>query len=247
MTRRLNLPPKKCQHCGDLFEQRDNEKPYRFRSRSYCGKDCRDAASRGTNNHHYLDLKPKPCPYCGETMVRKPGEKSSSFNRRKYCSHEHYVLDHKGRPRLSTRAPSTPKPCGYCGELFERLPGETSSTFTRRVYCCKEHMKLGISGENSAHYNPNAVKRTAGGYLRRGGQLVHREVLENKLGRRLRPGEIAHHIDHDHKNNDPNNLEPMGGDDHNKYHMMVRSLLCDAIKRAKAQGINLERDLPQAA
>ncbi len=38
------------------------------------------------------------------------------------------------------------------------------------------------------------------------GKLVHREVASKKLGRRLRPGEVVHHIDRNKTNNDPSNL-----------------------------------------
>jgi HNH endonuclease len=37
-------------------------------------------------------------------------------------------------------------------------------------------------------------------------KLVHREVAEKMLGRRLRPGEVVHHKDRDKLNNDPSNL-----------------------------------------
>ncbi len=40
------------------------------------------------------------------------------------------------------------------------------------------------------------------GYVRE-----HRLVMERKLGRRLLPDEVVHHIDDDRANNDPDNLE----------------------------------------
>ena len=42
----------------------------------------------------------------------------------------------------------------------------------------------------------------AQGYVRE-----HRLVMEQKLGRRLEPGEVVHHIDEDRTNNAPENLE----------------------------------------
>jgi hypothetical protein len=38
------------------------------------------------------------------------------------------------------------------------------------------------------------------------GKLVHREVAEKMLGRRLRTGEVVHHKDRNKLNNDPSNL-----------------------------------------
>jgi len=35
----------------------------------------------------------------------------------------------------------------------------------------------------------------------------HRWVMEQKLGRRLRPFEVVHHLDGNKKNNSPENLE----------------------------------------
>jgi hypothetical protein len=41
----------------------------------------------------------------------------------------------------------------------------------------------------------------------RGYVYEHRLVAEEKLGRRLAPGEQVHHVDHNKQNNDPSNLE----------------------------------------
>ena len=43
-------------------------------------------------------------------------------------------------------------------------------------------------------------------YEKTHGQHTHRLVAENKIGRKLRPGEIVHHIDGDKQNNSPENL-----------------------------------------
>lgn len=45
----------------------------------------------------------------------------------------------------------------------------------------------------------------------RGYAYEHRLVAESKLGRRLRAGEIVHHLDHDKLNNSPENLEVVDG------------------------------------
>jgi hypothetical protein len=41
----------------------------------------------------------------------------------------------------------------------------------------------------------------------RGYVSEHRLVMEKKIGRRLRDGEVVHHVDGDTANNDPSNLE----------------------------------------
>jgi len=47
---------------------------------------------------------------------------------------------------------------------------------------------------------------------------IHREVMEQKLGRKLLPGELVHHKDENKRNNDPDNLELTTRSDHGKTH-----------------------------
>jgi HNH endonuclease len=52
------------------------------------------------------------------------------------------------------------------------------------------------------------------------GEYEHRIVAERKLGRRLKEGEVVHHIDGDRLNNDPDNLEILSSQsEHMKLHM----------------------------
>ncbi len=50
------------------------------------------------------------------------------------------------------------------------------------------------------------------------GELVHRKVMEKKLGRRLRMNEVVHHLDEDKVNFRPNNLVVMTYKEHYKLH-----------------------------
>ena len=95
--------------------------------------------------------------------------------------------------------------CGACGISFERrkLTAE---------YCCKHCVWQATKG---AEYNRQIGRQFAEkngdtqrgrgegrAYRKRAGRHEHRIVAEATLGRRLLPGEVVHHIDHNILNND---------------------------------------------
>lgn len=55
-------------------------------------------------------------------------------------------------------------------------------------------------------------------YVKENGRHQHRVVMERKLGRKLRKGEIVHHIDHNKKNNHPDNLQVINQAEHCRLH-----------------------------
>lgn len=48
--------------------------------------------------------------------------------------------------------------------------------------------------------------------------LEHDLIMENHIGRYLRPGEIVHHINHNRKDNRLENLQLMTVEEHMRYH-----------------------------
>lgn len=60
---------------------------------------------------------------------------------------------------------------------------------------------------------PSHPKSTKYGYV-----LEHRAVAENKIGRVLAADEVVHHINHNRKDNRPENLQVMGSQAHRKLH-----------------------------
>lgn len=55
-------------------------------------------------------------------------------------------------------------------------------------------------------------------YRKVGQRHEHRTVAEQKIGRPLLPGEVVHHIDGNHRNNAPENLQVMSAADHLREH-----------------------------
>ena len=53
-------------------------------------------------------------------------------------------------------------------------------------------------------------------------ELVHRTVMENKLGRKLEPYEVVHHYDGNKKNFKKENLYVMSRSKHAKIHKRLR-------------------------
>ena len=48
--------------------------------------------------------------------------------------------------------------------------------------------------------------------------LEHREIMEKKLGRQLKKGEVVHHIDENKQNNNNDNLKLETNSQHSKHH-----------------------------
>lgn len=54
---------------------------------------------------------------------------------------------------------------------------------------------------------------------------VYCKKIESLIGRRLTRGEVVHHRDLNHRNNDDNNLQLMTGREHRSLHMLLQSHL----------------------
>ena len=60
-------------------------------------------------------------------------------------------------------------------------------------------------------------------YEKSKGRQVHRQVAERILGRKLRPGEVVHHINGDKRDNRPENLQIFASQaEHTRWHNLHR-------------------------
>lgn len=110
--------------------------------------------------------------------------------------------------------------CEDCGEMmFIR------ATSTQKI--CKCCMSKRFAERT---HTPEAIEKWteshsshAKSYHRVGSnRYVHREIAEEKLGRKLTKDEVVHHKDKNIHNNDPENLEVMTRSEHMKLHHKER-------------------------
>ena len=83
--------------------------------------------------------------------------------------------------------------------------------------------KRRLNGSRNPNWRGGGRRVSSEGYVMlsfpEGGRISeHRLVMEKKLGRRLRRGEIAHHINGNRQDNRPENLELMTASQHSKHH-----------------------------
>lgn len=109
--------------------------------------------------------------------------------------------------------------CQRCGNQIIRPTGEGN----RLTACSQSCSQLGIargaykdsviiSGYEYI-YNPKHPNAMKSGYVAK-----HRLVLEQKLGRFLKDGEVAHHINENKLDNRPENIELMTFSEHSSHH-----------------------------
>ena len=119
------------------------------------------------------------------------------------CGKEHLKLDcqlNKGRGKFCSKECANKHrqhgkiiKCALCSNEFYRAFGEQKRAIN--YFCSK-----------GCYFNSRIVKAKKTTYLKVGGTHIHILVAEKVLNRKLRKGEIVHHIDEDRKNNSIENL-----------------------------------------
>ena len=116
--------------------------------------------------------------------------------------------------------PKIEKPCHQCSKPVLKWPSHWKNNplgFCSKA-CRSAWMSAAFRGEKNPCWRGGRYIEPEKGYVmvrapahhrarQNGYALEHILVMEKKLDRRLAPGEVVHHKDHDPQNNHPDNLE----------------------------------------
>ena len=173
---------------------------YESQKRMYCSKEC--AINANWSKRPRAARTKIICNTCGREFELNSSETRVKEGKVRFCST-------KCRDEALKKGKEIP--CKKCGKLFYT---------TRNEFCSKECARAYRSDtmEHKVYKENGYLVRYEQGYNKKGNVKVHRQVMEEYLGRRLKPSEVVHHKDGNKLNNDISNLEVMSRGDHSKLH-----------------------------
>lgn len=150
----------------------------------------------------------RTCANCGKQFqTRRPSDKGQC------CSYECMGLFKRTLPD------PIPRSCAHCEVNFVPRRKLAAQRFcSNKCWLRSNHSS---EHQGAAARARNVSQRGSGQkypYVKQDGRHQHRVVAEDKIGRRLLPGEIVHHCDEDGKNNASGNLEVMTQSEHIRLH-----------------------------
>ena len=150
-----------------------------------------------------MKLKLK-CDYCGKEIYKD----STRITKHNFCSRK-CLADFSSKSKNKEHYLEL-KDYTNMANVFKRVNKETNKK--RMTFAVREKLRNSKLG--------TGLGKT---YTKFYGRHEHRIVAEEMLGRKLKKGEVIHHIDGNKRNNSPENLMIFKSlSEHSKYHMQLR-------------------------
>ena len=127
---------------------------------------------------------------------------------------------------MARRIICKPKICLNCKKNFSRKKYNNKyqrpSKFKKQQFCSSICAKKFRSGKNHPFWNGGFGTRNGYLFINKSKRLLHRSIIEEYLGRKLKTLEIVHHINGNIRDNKLKNLIITNHSEHSKFHSQNR-------------------------